>query len=419
MTTVPGDYQHFKAHVPLHHISIGLRQWRYYDYGPKEVPPLVCLSGTAGTADVFYKQILFLSMKGYRVIAADAPPVWSHQEWVNSFESFLDAMEIHHVHLYGTSLGGFLAQLFTQYRPRRVKSLVLSNTFLETRPFADAMPWSSLINWTPCFMLKRYVYTGIQDGPHEPFIADSVDFVVSQIETLSRSVLASRLTLNTEIASVGRLLLPDSAITIMDTNDYCAIPQLLKDQLGERYPGARRAFLKTGGEFPFLSRADEVNLHLQLHLRRVGVEGRPELIKGPSWRDDAGNSERKNDHTENDSDPWKHTGNSFSHLENGTPLSESTGSSYSIDEHISSSANKSGNALTIAPELNLKIHSFGVLFEFSTLLVVLTVATKFSAIVLLSLISHLPFHVMVQVIFHSGVSTKICPTFVNSYIDLY
>ncbi|XP_057869455.1 uncharacterized protein LOC131076332 isoform X2 [Cryptomeria japonica] len=266
MAAAPGDYLHFKANVPVLHISIGMRQWRYYDYGPKEMPPLVCLSGIAGTADVFYKQMLSLSMKGYRVIAADAPPTWSHQEWVDSFEKFLDDIDVHHVHLYGTSLGGFLAQLFVQYRPRRVKSVVLSNSFLETRCFGEAMPWSSLVNWTPCFMLKRYILIGIQAGPYEPFIADSVDFVVSQLETLSREDLASRLALNTMIASIGRLLLLDSAITIMDTNDYCAIPQVLKDQLGDRYPGARKAFLKSGGDFPFLSRPDEVNLHLQLKL---------------------------------------------------------------------------------------------------------------------------------------------------------
>ena len=46
------------------------------------------------------------------------------------------------IHLYGTSLGGFLAQLFAQHRPRRVRSLILSNTFLETRSFASAMPWA-------------------------------------------------------------------------------------------------------------------------------------------------------------------------------------------------------------------------------------------------------------------------------------
>lgn len=50
----------------------------------------------------------------------------------------------------------------------------------------------------------------------------------------------------------------------LKTNDYCAIPQQLKDQLCERYPGARRAYLKSGGDFPFLSRPDEVNLHLQV-----------------------------------------------------------------------------------------------------------------------------------------------------------
>ncbi|CAI0476823.1 unnamed protein product [Linum tenue] len=59
----PGDYVHFKSQVPLHKIPIGSKQWRYYDFGPKTVPPLICLPGIAGTADVYYKQIMALSMK--------------------------------------------------------------------------------------------------------------------------------------------------------------------------------------------------------------------------------------------------------------------------------------------------------------------------------------------------------------------
>lgn len=290
----PGDYIYFKSQVPLHKIPVGTKQWRYYDFGPKAVPPLICLPGTAGTADVHYKQIMALSMKGYRVISVDIPRVWNHNEWIQAFEKFLDAIDVHHIHIYGTSLGGLLAQLFAQYRPRRVKSLVLSNTFLDTRSFAAAMPWAPVVSWTPSFLLKRYVLTGIPDGPHEPFIADSVDFVVSQVETLSRDDLASRLTLTVESASVGPLLLPDASITIMDTNDYCAIPQQLKDEVGERYPGARRADLKTGGDFPFLSRPDEVNLHLQLHLRRVGVQPRPDLVPGAPKTPDVGSPYEEN-----------------------------------------------------------------------------------------------------------------------------
>ncbi|XP_072957717.1 uncharacterized protein [Typha angustifolia] len=290
VSSAPGDFVHFKSLVPLHQIPIGSKHWRYYDFGPKAVPPLVCIPGIAGTADVYYKQIMSLSMKGYRVISVDIPRVWNHHEWIHAFEKFLDTMNIHHVHIYGTSLGGFLAQIFAQHRPRRVKSLVLSNSFLETHKFATAMPWSPIVSWTPSFLLKRYILTGIRDGPHEPFIADSVDFVVGQVETLSRDDLSSRLTLNASVASVGPLLLSDSFITIMDTNDYSAVPQQLKDQLSERYPGARRAVLKTGGDFPFLSRPDEVNLYLQLHLRRVGVEAKPDLVQGFSKGGSAGSS---------------------------------------------------------------------------------------------------------------------------------
>jgi hypothetical protein len=149
--------------------------------------------------------------QGYRVIAADAPPVWTHQEWVSSFEKFLDALGVHHVrilllhcacffvkwklkrlvlffrilrmpscssvhlilsgfvlfirgvhsesllwfcswfwqvHLYGTSLGGFLVQMFAQHRPRRVKSLLLSNTYVDNHTFQASMSWSAL--WVFC-----------------------------------------------------------------------------------------------------------------------------------------------------------------------------------------------------------------------------------------------------------------------------
>ncbi|KAG8382378.1 hypothetical protein BUALT_Bualt05G0071200 [Buddleja alternifolia] len=321
--SAPGDYIYFKSQVPLHKIPIGSKQWRYYDFGPKIVPPLICLPGIAGTADVYYKQVMSLSMKGYRVISVDIPRVWNHHEWVQAFEKFLDAIDVHHIHLYGTSLGGFLAQLFAQHRPRRVRSLVLSNTFLETSNFSAAMPWSPIVGWTPSFLLKRYVLTGIRDGPHEPFIADSVDFVVAQVETLSKDDLASRLSLTVDAASVGPLLLSDSLITIMDTNDFCAIPQQLKDQVIERYPGARQAYLKSGGDFPFLSRPDEINLHLQLHLRRVGVEARPDLVQGIPKDDGGGSSSDQNDGRGNTDDAPEDDGKrdyGGAHNENELPL---------------------------------------------------------------------------------------------------
>ncbi|XWS38503.1 hypothetical protein CRYUN_Cryun19dG0136700 [Craigia yunnanensis] len=283
----------------------------------------------------------FTNVQGYRVISVDIPRVWNHQEWIKSFEKFLDTIDVHHIHLYGTSLGGFLAQLFAQHRPRRVKSLILSNTFLETRSFAAAMPWAPIVGWTPSFLLKRYILTGIRDGPHEPFIADSVDFVVSQVETLSRDDLASRLTLTVDNASVEPLLLSDSFITIMDTNDYCSIPQQLKDQLSERYPGARRAYLKTGGDFPFLSRPDEVNLHLQLHLRRGGVEPQPDLVRRIPKDGTGGSPSKENDEKKDrDDEPKDNGGNPESTSEESQlPPAPESSESHGLDDQLLINAN--------------------------------------------------------------------------------
>ncbi|KAL7099600.1 hypothetical protein ACP275_09G094600 [Erythranthe tilingii] len=154
--------------------------------------------------------------------------------------------------------------------------------------------WSPIVGWTPSFLLKRYVLSGIRDGPHEPFIADSVDLVVAQVQTLSKDDLASRLSISVDAASVGHLMLSDSLITTIDVK--------LKDQVTERYPGARQASLKSGGDFPFLSRPDEVNLHLQLHLRRVGVEARQDMVPGIRKDDSGGSSSSQNDKRGNTDD---------------------------------------------------------------------------------------------------------------------
>ncbi|KAL6315629.1 hypothetical protein AAG906_003732 [Vitis piasezkii] len=50
-----------------------------------------------------------------------------------------------------------------------------------------------------------------------------------KVEIFSSKDLISRLTLTIDTASIGPLPLSDSFITQMGTNDYCSIPQQLKD----------------------------------------------------------------------------------------------------------------------------------------------------------------------------------------------
>lgn len=52
----------------------------------------------------------------------------------------------------------------------------------------------------------------------------------------------------------------------MDVFDDYALGSPIKEHIYKEYPDAKLAQLKSGGNFPYLSRSDEVNLHLQVNI---------------------------------------------------------------------------------------------------------------------------------------------------------
>ncbi|CAB4063181.1 SPG21 [Lepeophtheirus salmonis] len=86
-------------------------------------------------------------------------------------------------------------------------------------------------------------------------------------EFLSRLELEKNCFLNCLPTHVSPQKVNDIPITIIDAWDESALCHRIKEDLYKYYPEARLAHLKTGGNFPFLSRSDEVNLHIILHLR--------------------------------------------------------------------------------------------------------------------------------------------------------
>uniref|UniRef100_A0A8C4XHZ6 SPG21 abhydrolase domain containing, maspardin n=3 Tax=Erpetoichthys calabaricus TaxID=27687 RepID=A0A8C4XHZ6_ERPCA len=120
----------------------------------------------------------------------------------------------------------------------------------------------------PAFMLKKIVLGNFASGPVDPKMADAIDFMVDRLESLCQSELASRLTLNCQNSYVEPHKIKDVAVTIMDVFDQSALSSEAKEEMYKLYPNARRAHLKTGGNFPYLCRSAEVNLYIQIHLRQ-------------------------------------------------------------------------------------------------------------------------------------------------------
>ncbi|KAK7492553.1 hypothetical protein BaRGS_00016219 [Batillaria attramentaria] len=270
------EYQSFRSTIPQKKVVVdddNSKEWTMYDAGPKTVKcPLVCFPPASGTADVFFRQILGLTTAGYRVISLEYPVYWTMREFCEGFRKLLDHLQLDKVHIFGTSLGGFLAQKFAEYvsRSQRVASLILCNTFYDTAIFQQTN--SATTFWMmPALFLKKMVMGNFDKGLVDPDIADSIDFLVERLDSLSQQELASRLTLNCMNCYVEPQKLRDVDITIMDVFDDCALSGIVREEMYKCYPEARRAHLKSGGNFPYLSRSADVNLFLQIHLRRYDL----------------------------------------------------------------------------------------------------------------------------------------------------
>jgi maspardin len=295
------DFNYFRSIVALQRINIvqifDEKIWKFYDYGPKDVPPLILLPGVSGTAEIFYKQFLSLCPKGYRLISVQYPTYMTHESWCEGFNSFLDKIKVDKVHLFGTSIGGFLAQRFIKYRHQRVLSLILCNSFSDTSYYKDNAPCAGMFPLMPEFVLKRMILSNFPTSKLESEIANSVDFMVKQLETLTQSELASRLTLNCLPSNFNptELQFNKAKITIIDCLDEVAVPEKVRDEMYKMYPEARVAELKTGGNFPYLSRSDETNLYIEVHLRSQGLVVNKPILSSEESSTKENNKEHQNE----------------------------------------------------------------------------------------------------------------------------
>lgn len=118
--------------------------------------PLIFLPCVSGTADTFFLQLTELNKKGYRAIALQYPTYWSikgkpvevhfkfaaqhslplvNSEFIVGFLAFIDHYRFENVHVFGASLGGFLAQKFVEAINKYVASIILCNSFTDTSIF--------------------------------------------------------------------------------------------------------------------------------------------------------------------------------------------------------------------------------------------------------------------------------------------
>jgi len=264
------EFINFRSGVAKNKASVDNKPWVYYDLGPKDVEPLVLLHGTSGTAESFFYQVLSLGNQGYRVISAQWPDYWSVRDWVCGFHLFLKFLDLKNVHLFGQSLGGYLALHYVAAHSQMVKSLALCNAFADTQPFQQNSTIVKMFRFAPEFALKKFLLDSFPEKTEDPEI---IDFMVEQLETLTRSDVGSRLTLNCINCPVPDFSqnFSEDRISFIDTHDEVVLPDSMRQRLYARFKNVRIGQIKNAGDFPMLSCPSEINMHLVVHLRRNGL----------------------------------------------------------------------------------------------------------------------------------------------------
>lgn len=284
------EYANFRAWVPRNKVTVGVQHpqsWLYYDWGPRSYPePIVCFHALIGSPESFFHQVIALAPRGYRILSLQIPAYWTISDYCDALHAFLDMLNLSRIHVYGAGLGAFLAMHYAVRRPDRIASIILTHAFLSTEGVCGPIPYSpSVLRWLPDIFVRSTMRALLPKGRATPMQAYAAEFAIGHTISLSRELLAARLALLVSGTSiVSRLHIAEARITFVDTLDRPQAAIALSERTASQVPNARRAFLKFGGDFPYLSVPEDVNVHLVVHLRRHAAKPTSPMAVPPPAR---------------------------------------------------------------------------------------------------------------------------------------
>lgn len=241
-----------RQRYPVRRVAVQGQEWLVQDSGgPAGLPPLVLLPGALGTGEVFWR-VLHALGGTRRVLALGYPPIPSAAGLAESLAALLDAMELPRVDLLGTSLGGYVAQVFALGRPDRIRRLVLANTFYDPRlQQARWPPAQEYARQDPQAVLGA-ARRQLQDGPEPtPRHAELKSLMLELVgpEQGAEGVRAMRLAVLTA-TELPRVDLADDCIVLIDDSKDPVIAEPTRMQMRQRYAASRHFVIAGGGHFP-------------------------------------------------------------------------------------------------------------------------------------------------------------------------
>ncbi|CAA9989734.1 conserved Plasmodium protein, unknown function [Plasmodium knowlesi strain H] len=268
-------YKSFCSQHPLKKLSMPKSDlvWSYYDINSRNENIVIFLHGICGTAGCYFYQLDALANLGFRVISFQYPCYNYLKDWIKNMCNILEYLNIKKAHFFASDLGGYLIQLYAKLYPSKVESLILCNSYRRTDDFAAVAAfrnvYGKLYSFLPHVLLKKiilenYIYINYVNIDLKE--KNSLEFMSNEVDLIPSADLGGRISLQLSSEIIDRIQINDKNITILQTlnNTYA---DSLNEDMKNAYPYAKHAILKSGGCFPYLSRYEEVNMYILVHLR--------------------------------------------------------------------------------------------------------------------------------------------------------
>jgi pimeloyl-ACP methyl ester carboxylesterase len=127
----------FRLTHPYKHLTVGDTQWQYISCGQGE-RALLLLPGALSVGESTFPLITAFENE-YRIIAPSYTLSLTMAGLCEGIVRILEAEAVDEAYIYGGSYGGLVAQYFVRQYPAKVRSLILSHTFVLTQKYTKPL----------------------------------------------------------------------------------------------------------------------------------------------------------------------------------------------------------------------------------------------------------------------------------------
>ncbi|WP_076997494.1 alpha/beta fold hydrolase [Variovorax sp. KK3] len=227
--------------------------------------PLVMLPGAGATGDVLFRAIEGLR-DTRRIVSVSYPALDDADLLATGLLAALSEAGIERFDLFGSSLGGYLAQACALQAPERVRRCMFANTFYDAAWLRNKMSRDALRKTPADTHLAnsiKQLQSAPEDTPEKADFKKTMLALVGPAQTAEMAKAVLLAVLGTKV--LPKVSKPAETIAVLDADDDPVVDGPTRAAMRERYADSRQFRFATGGHYPALLNPAEFIAALQQH----------------------------------------------------------------------------------------------------------------------------------------------------------